>query len=74
MKKDIHPAKRLVTVVMNDGTRYQTHMCLNKDTLVLDIDPTTHPAWRDGGPAKLMDSNIQVSRFGARYGNLGFEG
>jgi large subunit ribosomal protein L31 len=56
MKKDTHPDYHMVTVQMTDGTTFQTRSTYGSegDTIVLDIDPTTHPAWT-GGDAKLMD-------------------
>ena len=51
MKKDIHPDYHQIRVVMTDGTDYLTRSTYGKegDTLHLDIDPKTHPAWTGGG-------------------------
>ena len=56
MKKDIHPDYHTITVVMTDGTKYETRSTYGKagDTLQLDIDPKTHPAWT-GGTGQLLD-------------------
>lgn len=72
MKKNIHPEKLPVTVIMNDGKEYQLMMKLpnNAQRLVLDIDPSTHPAWRDGGERKLIDTSGQVSKFTKKFGKL----
>lgn len=72
MKKDIHPDYHIINVVMNDGTKYQTKSTLGAagDTLTLDIDPTTHPAWT-GGNAQILDRGGRVSRFKQKFGNLG---
>lgn len=72
MKKDIHPDYHIINVVMNDGTQYQTKSTLGAegDTLTLDIDPTTHPAWT-GGNAQILDRGGRVSRFKQKFGNLG---
>ena len=50
MKQDIHPDYHFITVVMTDGTTYQTRSTYGKEgaTLNLDIDPKTHPAWTGG--------------------------
>ena len=50
MKNDIHPDYHEITVVMTDGTTYTTRSTWGKpgDTLKLDIDPLTHPAWTGG--------------------------
>ena len=73
MKSGIHPEYHLITVKMTDGSTYQTKSTWGKpgDTLALDIDPTSHPAWT-GGSAKLMDTGGRVSRFKNKYAGLGF--
>ncbi|MBV2359711.1 50S ribosomal protein L31 [Thalassococcus sp. CAU 1522] len=73
MKKDIHPDYHLVTVKMTDGTTFETRTTWGKegDTLVLDIDPTVHPAWTGGG-TRLMDQGGRVSKFKKKYEGLGF--
>lgn len=50
MKKDIHPDYHPITVVMTDGTRYETRSTWGKagDVQQLDVDPKTHPAWVGG--------------------------
>ena len=72
MKKDIHPDYHPITVVMTDGTRYQTRTTWGKagDELKLDIDTTTHPAWT-GGTSRLVDSGGRVGRFNKKFGNFG---
>lgn len=72
MKKDIHPDYHIINVVMNDGTQFQTKSTMGAagDTLTLDIDPTTHPAWT-GGNAQILDRGGRVSRFKQKFGNLG---
>jgi large subunit ribosomal protein L31 len=68
MKSDIHPDYHLVTVVMTDGTEFTTRSCYGKpgDTMRLDIDPRTHPAWT-GGQQTLVDRGGRVSRFKNKY-------
>ncbi len=72
MKADTHPDYHMITVVMTDGTEYQTRSTYGKegDRLVLDIDPTTHPAWT-GGTGKLMDRGGRVSRFKDKFKGFG---
>ena len=50
MKQNIHPDYHNITVVMTDGTKYATRSTWGKDgdTLQLDVDPKTHPAWVGG--------------------------
>ena len=71
MKKDLHPDYHLVTVKMTDGTEFQTRSTWGKegDTLVLEIDPSSHGAWT-GGQQRIMEKG-QVAKFKQRYANLG---
>ncbi|MEP7452238.1 50S ribosomal protein L31 [Phyllobacterium sp. SB3] len=72
MKANIHPDYHNIKVVMTDGTEYATRSTWGKegDTMNLDIDPSTHPAWT-GGNAQLSDRGGRVSKFKTRFGNLG---
>ena len=72
MKADIHPEYHMIKVVMTDGTEFMTRSTYGKDgdTLNLDIDPKTHPAWT-GGSQQLLDRGGRLSRFASRYGNIG---
>ena len=68
MKKDIHPDYHFVTVKLNDGTIYKTRTTWGSkgDTMTLDIDPSTHPAWT-GGQHNLLDRGGRLSRFNKRF-------
>lgn len=68
MRKDIHPDYHTINVVMTDGTTFQTRSTFGKegDTINLDIDPKTHPAWT-GGNAQLVDRGGRVSRFKDKF-------
>ena len=72
MKSGIHPDYHTITVVMTDGTEYTTRSTWGAegDTLKLDIDPRTHPAW-NGGQQNLVDRGGRVSRFKNKYASLG---
>jgi large subunit ribosomal protein L31 len=72
MKEKIHPQYHMINVVMTDGTTFQTRSTWGKegDTLNLDIDPKSHPAWT-GGNQQLMDRGGRVSRFKNKYAGLG---
>ena len=63
MKSEIHPDYHTVTVKMTDGTEFTTRTTWGKpgDTLHLDIDPKSHPAWSGG----------RLSRFQKKFGGLG---
>ena len=72
MKANIHPDYHTIKVVMTDGTEYLTRSTWGKegDTMNLDIDPTTHPAWT-GNSQTLVDRGGRLSKFKNRFGNLG---
>ena len=71
MKAEIHPNYHTITVVMTDGTEYQTRSTWGKegDTMALEIDPLSHPAWT-GGRGQMLDTGGQVARFNKRFGGL----
>ncbi len=73
MKSGIHPDYHTITVKLTDGSTYETRSTWGKEgeTLSLDIDPSSHPAWT-GGSARLMDTGGRVSRFKNKYAGLGF--
>lgn len=70
MKKDTHPEYHTINVEMTDGTVFQTKSTWGKegDTLHLDIDPTTHPAWT-GGSRRAAEGG-RVDKFNKRFGGL----
>lgn len=74
MKKDIHPDYHEINVVMTDGTAFKTRSTWGKagDTLKLDIDAKTHPAWT-GGTQRLVDTGGQVAKFKRRFKDFGVE-
>jgi large subunit ribosomal protein L31 len=71
MKKNIHPDYHEIEVEMTDGSKFKTRSTWGKasDTLKLEIDPKTHPAWT-GGKANINDSEGQVARFEKRFKNI----
>ncbi|MBL0942120.1 MAG: 50S ribosomal protein L31 [Alphaproteobacteria bacterium] len=73
MKKDIHPNYHKINVVMTDGTSFETRSTYGKegDTLRLDIDPKTHPAWT--GVHRLLDTGGQLAKFKNRFKNFSIE-
>ncbi len=74
MKKDIHPDYHEINVVMTDGTTFTTRSTWGEpgDTLRLDVDPKSHPAWT-GGATRLVDTDGQVAKFHKRFQNFGLE-
>lgn len=73
MKKGIHPNYHKITVMMTDGSSFETRSTWGKegDTLRLDIDPLTHPAWT--GVHRLIDSGGQLAKFRNRFKDLGLK-
>jgi large subunit ribosomal protein L31 len=73
MKPETHPNYHMIKVVMTDGTEFMTRSTYGKegDTMNLDIDPKTHPAWT-GGSQQLMDRGGRLSRFNSRFSGLSF--
>jgi large subunit ribosomal protein L31 len=70
VKATIHPDYHEITVVMTDGSSFQTRSTFGQAgaTLRLDIDPKTHPAWT--GVQRVVDKGGRVSRFKDRFGAL----
>ena len=71
MKKEIHPKYHTINVTMVDGTTYQTKSTFGKegDTIRLDIDPKTHPAWT--GNTGLLNRGNQLDKFNKRFSGIG---
>lgn len=71
MKADIHPDYHEITVIMTDGSEFKTRSTYGKpgDTLRLDIDPKTHPAWT--GVHRLMDTGGQLAKFNKKFAGIG---
>ena len=70
MKKKIHPNYHKIKVVMTDGSEFETKSTWGKegDTLKLDIDSKSHPAWV-GGSQKIIDKG-RVSKYLKKFKNL----
>lgn len=73
MRSGIHPDYHVIDVRMTDGTVIQMKTTWGKegDTMNLEIDPLSHPAWTGGG-TRLMDTGGRVSKFKNKYAGLGF--
>ena len=74
MKKDVHPNYHDINVVMTDGTTFTTRSTWGEpgDTMTLDVDPKSHPAWT-GGHQKLVDAGGQVAKFKKRFEGFGLK-
>ena len=71
MKEKIHPDYHEITVVATDGSKFTTRTTWGKpgDTLHLDIDAKSHPAWT-GGQQQLLDRGGRLSKFNKRFAGL----
>ncbi|NKE48057.1 50S ribosomal protein L31 [Roseomonas frigidaquae] len=71
MKPDIHPEYHTINIIMTDGTTFTTRSCYGKegDTMRLDIDPKSHPAWT--GQQRVMDTGGQIAKFNKKFAGLG---
>jgi large subunit ribosomal protein L31 len=70
VKTDIHPDYHEITVVMTDGSSFKTRSTYGKegDTLHLDVDSKSHPAWT-GGTVQIIERG-QVEKFNRRFQNF----
>jgi len=73
MKQDIHPDYHEIKVIMTDGTEFTTRSTMGKtgDSIRLDIDPKSHPAWT--GVHRMMDTGGQVAKFNRRFAGIGIK-
>ncbi len=76
MRADIHPDYHEITIEKTDGTSFKTRSTWGKegDVLKLDIDPTTHPAWKKDGGRLVNVKSQQMAKFANKFGNLGLGG
>lgn len=72
MKADIHPELRDVKIIMTDGSEFMTRSTMKADSLRLDIDPKSHPAWT-GATGKVRETG-RLAKFKDKYAGLGFLG
>ncbi len=70
MKKDIHPNYHDITVVMTDGSTFQTRSTYGEPgaSLTLDIDPRSHPAWTGG--SMQVSQRGQVDKFNRKFASF----
>ena len=71
MKQNIHPKTHKIFILMTDGTKFETTSSWGKegDTITLDVDPKTHPAWVGGVHLKKTG---QMEKFNNKFGGLDF--
>ncbi len=73
MKQPTPPADPELTVALTDGTSDTTRSTWGKpgDTLKLDIDSKSHPAWT--GIHRLVDTGGQLAKFNRRFQDFGLK-
>jgi len=73
MKPGIHPEYHEIKIVMTDGSEFMTRSTYGRpgETLRLDIDPKSHPAWT--GVQRMMDTGGQVAKFNKKFAALGIK-
>jgi len=73
MKPGIHPQYHELNIIMTDGAEFKTRSTYGKagDTIRLDIDPKSHPAWT--GVQRIMDTGGQVAKFNKKFAGLGIK-
>lgn len=73
MKKNIHPDYHEINLKLTNGTLVKTMSTYGKegDTVVLDIDYLSHPAWT--GVHRIVDTSSGISRFNKRYSSFGLK-
>lgn len=71
MKASIHPDYHKITVVMTDGSKFETRSTWGKegDSYQLDVDPIKHPAWNKG-QMHIRDTG-QITKFNKRFAAFG---
>ncbi len=72
MKPNVHPDYHEIIVKMTNGKTFTTRSTYGQkgDTLQLDVDPNTHPAWTGGG-GFVNEKAGKVAEFNKKFGNLG---
>ncbi|MGV3279037.1 50S ribosomal protein L31 [Rickettsiales bacterium LUAb2] len=73
MKKGIHPSYHDINVKLTNNTIITTKSTYGKegDTLTLDIDYLSHPAWT--GVQKLMDNSGSLAKFNKKFSSFGLK-
>jgi large subunit ribosomal protein L31 len=67
MKKGIHPEYNKIKVTLVDGKTVDMYSTSKKD-LVLDTDPTNHPAWT--GQRTTVERGQRANKFKKKFGDF----
>jgi large subunit ribosomal protein L31 len=63
-----------IAVQLTNGVKFNTKSCWGKegDTLVLDIDPINHPAWRKDSQSFINTKDDQITKFKKKFSEFKF--
>lgn len=71
VKKDtLHKDLRMINIIDSSGAEYQVLSTFPSDTMKLEIDPYTHPAWNKGAGLVLNKKGSAFAKFQESYGDL----
>lgn len=71
MKKNIHPEYHELVLQLTNGETFTTFSTSKSGKIILDSDPTIHPAWT-GSVGKNINKNAgKVASFNKKFGFLG---
>ena len=72
MKKDLHPEYHKIIIKSPNGDSFESASTWGSEgeTLQLDVDPSTHPAW-NGGTGALKKTG-QMEKFASKFGGMDF--
>lgn len=66
----LHKNYREIVIEMTDGTKFSTKSTYRNDTLKLDVDKNTHPAWLKGDVDLDRDPMGPAAAFKKKYGGF----
>jgi large subunit ribosomal protein L31 len=68
-KGNIHPESHSIEVMLTDGSSFMVQSSWGKegDKMRLDVDPLTHPAWRNNQGILANANNDTLSSFNAKF-------
>ena len=70
-KASVHPKFRMIEITATNGSKDKLASCFGQDTMRLEVDSSTHPAWTH--ELNYVDQNAgQISKFNSRFGGLSF--
>lgn len=67
----VHKDYRPIKIVLTSGEEYEVNSTYRNDSIKLDIDINTHPAWT-GGKRSSGAQVSEIEKFKKRYPNLKF--